>query len=126
MEIVASVDKIMKHPRKIHFTRSTKTKNFNNRKSCLSIKSNRLNRFNSMRNSLKINRNRSREEINNFINNNEAENTIFHRKYKPNALENSLQLKINKSQELNVNNNTAENESLEQSFLGKFTRLVPN
>lgn len=126
MEIVASVSKIMKHPRKIHFTRSTKAKNFSNRKSYVSIKSNRYHRFNSMRNSLKVNKNRNQEEINNFINNNETENTPFHRNYKPNTLENSLQLKINKSQELNLNNNGAENDSLEQSFLGTFTRLVPN
>lgn len=117
---------LIKFLRKIHFTRSTKKKNFSNRKSYLSIKSYRFHRVNSMRNSFKVSRNRNQEDINNFINNNETENSPFHRKYKPNTLENSLQLKINKSQELNVNNNTAENESLEQSFLGTFTRLVPN
>lgn len=123
MEFVASVSsKIMKHPRKIHFTRSTKVKSFNNRKSNLAIKSNRFHRSNSLRNSLKSDsRSKSQAEFNNIINNNEIENSPFHPNYKTSSLKNSLKLKTHKSQELKfLNNNEA--EPLEQSVLGAFTR----
>lgn len=121
MEIVASVNKIMKHPKKIHFTRSTKAKSFNNRKNNVSVKSNRFHRSNSLRNSLKLNKNKSQEEIINFINNNGTENKPFSRSYTPNLRENSLK---HNSQELNnfITIKGADNERVEKAFLGEFAR----
>lgn len=78
MEVVPSGNKIIK-PKKIHFTRSSKTKSFNNRNH-ISYKNNRTARSNSLRSSFKNNVNRNKnnaEEVNNFINNNGNEPTLL-------------------------------------------------
>lgn len=123
MELVTSVNKIMKHPRKSHYTRSTKSKSFNNRKHNVLIKSSRFHRSNSIKNSLKQSKSKSQEEVNNIINNIGTENKPFSRSYEPNSLRNSLKLKCtthesNDSTNLNGNNS----ESLEQRVFGEFTR----
>lgn len=122
MELVAS-SRIMKHQRKIHFTRSSKAKSFINRKSNISVKTNRFYRSNSLKNSLKYEKSKSKEHIQNVVNNNGTENKQFNRNCKPNALENSLKLKINNAEGVHVlNNNDPENDLLMHSVLGAFTR----
>lgn len=122
MELVASVSKIMKHPRKIPLTRSTKTKSFCNKKNA-TVKSNRFHRFNSLRNSTKLSRNKSHDEVNNFINNNGTEIKSVSRNFKSNSLQLS---KHKKDEDVNhfINNNGSEDEPLEKPILGEFTRYV--
>lgn len=122
MELIASVSKIMKHPRKIHFTRSTKAKSVNNnRKNYVSIKSNRFHKSTSFINSLKLHKNKSQEDEKKFITNHEIENKLFNRNYTPSSLESSLPLKTQDEYKY-FNNNDTDSESLQQSVLGEFTR----
>lgn len=122
MELVGSVSRIMKHQRKIHFTRSTKSKIFINRKSNISIKTNRFYRSNPIKNSLKSERHKNKEHVYAAVNNNEIGNKLFNGNCEPKALENSMKLKINKAEDANIlNNNEAENK-LMRSVLGAFTR----
>lgn len=122
MELVGSVNKIMKHPKKIHFTRSTIAKNFNSRKNSVTIKSNRFHRSHSCRNSLTLNKNKSQEEVNTFINNNGTESKPFLLNYTPNSLGKFLKYNKRNSQVNFINNQGADSEPLEKTILGDFTR----
>lgn len=104
------VNKIMKHQKKVHFTRSAKAKSFNNRKNNVC---HRFCRSNTFKNSLKLSRNKKQEEVSNFINSCSTENIVFNEGY--NHWENSLKINKCKGQ---VNNSANE----VQSYLGDFTR----
>lgn len=121
MELVGNVSRIMKHQRKIHFTRSTKAKSFINRKSNISLKTNRFYRSYPIKNSFKSERNKNKH-LYNAVNNNGIENKQFDENCKSDALENSLKLTINNTEVGNILNNNESENKLMHSVLDAFTR----